>query len=390
MRLSDPEFNRLSVLKTLRLAEPVSRTDLARLTRLNGGTITGIVRDLAQRGLLIEERVASDGMGRPKLNLRINPEGAFVVGATLTTDGRLIAEIVNLRGESVFTCSEYIRPTSRLTNLADQFVEIVTRTIDESPIAVRISQIGIGLPAIIDYNKGIVEFLETFGDKSFAFAEWVERRIGIPTKIDNNINLLTRAEHWFGDGAGADDFSIVLVDLGIGAASYQSGQLHISSHGIEAELGHVKIVPEDGRLCQCGARGCLQSYSSISGIVEQYCDWAGEPVPKIFEMTDMCERLAVRAQEGADDIIALFRRAGRYLGTSIANHINMQGPERIIILFGTESLSALMRESVIEALRRDTLPVLRDHIEVRFGRLDEGRYVRGAAAMVLEDLYQVR
>lgn len=386
--MSDPEYNRLSLLKALRLAEPVSRTDLARMTGLNGGTVTAVVRDLVDRGLLVEERVASAGMGRPKLNLRIDPDGAFVVGATLTTDGRLIAELVNLRGETILTGGEPVRPATRLDALAAQFAEVVTKLVQQAAIPNRIAQIGIGLPAMVDHPGGTVEFLETFEDAPFAFAAHVEALTGIRTRIDNNINLLARAEHWFGDGAGTEDFSIVLFDLGLGAASYQAGQLHLGRHGIEAELGHMKIVPDGGRPCQCGALGCLQAYSSVSGIVEQYCEIAGERPPGIFELQSRCDELAARARAGDGDILALFVRAGHYLGTGIANHVNMQGPDRIVILFPDANLQSLIEGPLLERMRRDVLPILYDRIDLRFGIMEERRYARGAAAMVLESLFR--
>lgn len=389
MRLSDPEFNRLSVLKKLRLEEPVSRTELARLTGLNGGTITTITRDLMARGLVVEAPAASQG-GRPKMNLRINPDGAFAVGATLTPDGRLITETVNLRGEIVFSLSERMVHTSRLEDLAGQVGAIVKRAVSEGPAAQAISQVGVGLPAIVDTRRGVVEFLEMFEEKAFPFGERVEALVGIPTGIDNNVNLLARAEHWFGEGTGIDDFTIVIVDLGIGAASYQGGQLHLSSHGIEAELGHMKIMPENGRPCHCGDHGCLQAYSSMSGIVEQYWTATGGEALAILDMQDRFTDIATRAQAGDEVAQGLFVRAGRLLGTAIANHINMQGPERIVVLFNDPRLRERLSGPLLEAVERDTFPFLRGLTDVKFGEVDEGRYARGAAAMVLERLYQAR
>ena len=388
MRMTDQAYNRLSVLKKLRAAEPVSRTELAQLTGLNGGTITGIVRDLVERGLVVEQRVSSAQRGRPRVNLRIAADGAFVVGATMTESGKLVADVVDLRGRRIWSHSRARLATSSPAELARHFAGTITEAILASPVPrERITQIGIGLPAIVDSRAGIVAFLETFEGLPFAFAEAVEQELHIPTRIDNNFNLVARSEHWFGAGSGIDDFTLVILDLGLGAARYQGGQLLMGSHGIEAEFGHTKIVPEGGRPCHCGAQGCLQTYSSLSAVVYQACELAGERPPGHLDLRARFVELAERAKSGDPALREILDRAGRYLGRGIANHINMQDPDRIVVLTKNPELIDLIAPSMFEALHRDTLPVFRNLERVTFRKIEEASFARGAAAMVLEQIY---
>ena len=391
MRMPDQAFNRLSVLKKLRAAEPLSRTDLARRSGLNGGTITASIRDLVDRGLIVRERLPSPNPGRPRTNLRINPAGAFVVGATMTDDNRLLAEVADLRGQSVASHTAAFIPTTRLEDVAAQFAALIDRTIAASPIARQeIAQIGIGLPAIVDSRAGIVSQFETFAGTPFAFADAVERELRIPTRVDNNFNMLALSEHWFGDGTGVDDFTLVVLDIALGAARYQGGQLLIGSHGIEAELGHTKIVPEGGRACHCGGFGCLQTYSSMSGVVYEACELRGEELPAYDRLRHKFTELAQQALAGDTAIAEMIDRGARYLGRALANHINMQDPDRIVVLTQSRELVDLVSAPFFEALHRDTLPVLRDLSRVTFKQMDETTYARGAAAMVLEQLYLSR
>ncbi|HEX8059092.1 MAG TPA: ROK family transcriptional regulator [Novosphingobium sp.] len=389
MRMSDQAYNRLSMLKALRAAEPISRTDLAELSGLNGGTITAIVRDLVERGLVIEERVASANRGRPRVNLRINPEGAFVAGATMNDDANLITEIVDLRGQPIGPAhiAQYA-PTPDPAVLAEQFAELITQAIAASPVPRdSIAQIGIGVPAIVESRTGIIKFFETFEGLPFPFAQAIERELGIPTRVDNNVNLLARAEHWFGESTGVDDFTLVQVDLGLGGARYQQGQLLIGSHGVEAEMGHTKVVPEGGRRCHCGAQGCLQTYSSMSGIAFHAAELAGEEAPSLPSLRGNFAELAERAMAGEAGIVALFDQAARYLGRAMANHINMQDPARITVLTKSPALISLFTDPFFAALHSDTLPVLRDPERVTFKLMTDTNYARGAAAMVLEQIY---
>jgi len=96
------------------------------------------------------------------------------------------------------------------------------------------------------------------------------------------------------------------------------------------------------------------------------------------------------AQAGDPDMAELFARAGRLLGRGLANHVNMQDPERIVVLAKSRELIDLVAAPFFAALHEDTLPVLRDGDRVTFKQMDDSSYARGAAAMVLEQLYQFR
>jgi predicted NBD/HSP70 family sugar kinase len=391
MRLSDQEYNRLLLLKKLRASEPVARTDLVGLTGLTGGTITAITADLIRRGLVIEEKVTSKSLGRPRVNLRLNPAGRYVVGSTMTAEGDLVVEIVNLRGESMARFSSRLEPTTRLDDLARQFARALNRALDNSPIGREaIYRVGIGLPAVVDNRSGVVEFMVTFDPGPCDFAAIVKDAVGIQTFVDNNTNLLARAEHWFGDGASADEFTLILMDLGIGAALYKGGHLVTGAHGIESEFGHVKIMPDTGRPCHCGGRGCLQAHSSISAIVEQCCEVLAEPTPDILDMRPCFEDLMRRHLSGEKRIGAILQQACHYLGVAVANHITMQDPEAIVILGPSVEYMDLLRTYFFKSLEDNVFPSLRRRTRIHFKHPDHGIYARGAAAMVLEQIYSGR
>lgn len=391
MRMSDQQHNRLMVLKRLRKAQPVSRTELATISGLTGGTITAIIADLVGRGLIIEERVETGNRGRPKLHLSINPRGAFVVGATLRSDleGALVIDVSDLAGNSMFSHVASLAPTTCWDELARQFADAITDGVAASEIALNdIAQVGIGLPAIVDNRNGMAINMETFEPGPFPFAEAVEKRLGIPVRLDNIMNLLARAEHWFGGAIAVDDFTMVYLDLGLGAGCYRGGQLIIGNHGIEAELGHTKIVADHGCLCHCGAHGCLQAYSSISGIVGRYRDAQGLAMVPFFQMNTVLEEMISKARSGDTAVLDIFHRAGRYLGIAISNHINMQDPDRVVILCRQPGLVELIKAPFFDAVERNTLPPLFDQTTVSFGEMTPQSLAKGAVAMVLERLYQ--
>lgn len=391
MRMSDQHYNRLSVLKILRQAQPVSRTELTRISDLTGGTITAIVAGLVERGLIIEEKIETGGRGRPKVQMSIKPSGAFVVGATLRFDleGTLVIEISDLAGNSIYSQTASLSGTSQWDNLAQQYSEAINECIATSGIdPASIALVGIGLAAIVDNRHGVAIKMETFEPGPFPFAEAVADRLGITVRLDNIMNLLARAEHWFGAAIGIDDFTMIYLDLGLGAGCYRGGQLLTGTHGIEAEFGHTKIVVDNGRLCHCGANGCLQTYCSVSGVVGQYRDAQGLPDVPYFQLSSILTDMLRKAHSGDSVVLDIFRRAGRYLGIAVANHINMQDPKRIVILCRDSGLVELIADSFFDALKQNTLPALFDLTTVTFDALTPQHFAKGAVAMVLEQMYR--
>jgi predicted NBD/HSP70 family sugar kinase len=128
----------------------------------------------------------------------------------------------------------------------------------------------------------------------------------------------------------------------------------------------------------------------MSGIVYQACELRGEELPAYDQLRSKFTELAEQARAGDAAIAEMISRGARYLGRGLANHINMQDPDRVVVLTQTRELVDLISEPFFEALHRDTLPVLRDLSRVTFKQMDETTYARGAAAMVLEQLYLSR
>lgn len=391
MRISDQEYNRLTVLKHLRAAEPASRTDLVHLSGLTGGSITAITADLVKRGLVIEEKVEVTGPGRPRVNLRIDPDGAYAVAASMTMVGGLRVSVVNLRGETVWSAEVDAAHDGKLDSLARTVAQQLELAIVRSGARrERIARAGIALPALIDNRTGTVLSFQTFDAGPFPFAARVEEQIGIPVSVDNDINLMAKAMHWFGGGTGINDFTLLVVDLGIGSARYQDGELLCGSHGIGAELAHTKIVPDGGEACHCGAHGCLQAYASISGLLRRWSGKTYDPSTSLPAMREDFAAMIGAARSGDAEALEAVQLAGRYLGIAIANHVNMQDPDDVVVMTLDEDFAALLAPPMLAAVEEGTMPALKGRTNVHFEKLSRDLLSQGAAALVLEKLYQSR
>jgi predicted NBD/HSP70 family sugar kinase len=389
MRINDQEANRLLVLKTIRREEPVARVDLVRLTGLSNGTITEIVADLVRRKFLLEAKAPAVGRGRPRLQLMLNPDAAYVLGAFWLPDGSISAEISNLRGDRLFGRTATLGFLSSIEAIAERIAEILDETVAASPFdKSRIHSVGVAVPAVLDNESGMIHWLQTFPLQPTPFAEILERRLGLPVTLDNNVSVMARAEHWFGEDRQVDDFSLIIVGLGLGGARYVDGALRLGAGGMSTELQHVKIAVDQGPLCTCGARGCLAVQASGYAVVLRACEARGQATPPIPHLFKALAGLAREAQAGEPVAREAFDYVGRMLGLAVANHINELLPPRVKVVLLHPEMTDLIAAPFYAAVQENTLPVFRGRCSVELKATPEARYSHGAAAIVLERLYR--
>lgn len=389
MRISDYELNRLQVLKAIRRAEPVARTDLVKLTGLAGGTITQLTADFVRRGVIVEEKVATGALGRPRMELRINANGGHVLGVFTGADNQVSIEVINLKGDSVFARMIPFKRVETLESWARQLATLIEKTLEISPVPkADISRVGIAVHGVVDNIRGIVHWLATFPERDLPLAALMEKRLKIPVVIDNDANVVARAEHWFAEETQLDDFSIIVVGLGVSSAHYVDGMLWTGAHGINPELGHTKIGLVDARTCYCGMTGCLATYCAAFGIVDRICERRGIRRPEPLGALGPFRKFAAEAREGVKDAREIFNQAGTMLGMAAANMLNERDPGRLTVMSFEPEMIPLIAESFSQALATNTLPPGPDRVNVQFKVIDRDHYRKGSAALALERIYR--
>jgi predicted NBD/HSP70 family sugar kinase len=387
MRLSDYEMNRLRLLKAIRRAEHVARTDLVSMTNLAVGSISQLTADLIRRGVLVEEKVASKSVGRPRIHLSINPTAAHAVSVLRSPYGRIAVEIVNLRGDVVFVQETQLPRAHSLEEWVSQCMRCIDKAIKAGPVARRaIARVAVPIPGIVDNQRGVVHWIAVFPERDMPVAALMQKHLKIPVSIDNSTNLLARAEHWFGRDC-LDDFSLIVVDQSVTSAHYVNGALWTGSHGINPELAHTKPGFGDQQPCYCGMRGCLATYCAMFGIVARIARLRGEEEPGYRSVTQAYGRFAAQARQGEPRAMQVFTQAGHLLGITVANLLNERDPGNVIVMAGDEDFRALASEAFFVALKENALPVIYERTTVQFRLRDPDQPRKGAAALALEQIY---
>ena len=390
MRITGQALNRLNVLKAIRRAGSISRTELPARTRLSGGTITHITSDLLRRGLILERREAATRRGRPRTTLEINPEGGIVIGASLQP-GSLTTAFVDLLGNKLFATDVKGGAASTFAELGDGIARCLIEAIELSPFQPsEISRIGIAVPAIVDNLNGVVHRMITFAEEPFPLADHIERLLPIPVTIENDAVCRARAEHWFGRARELDSFTMIHVGLAIGSGQYAGGVPRSGANGFNPEIGHVKtVMAPDARRCFCGGLGCLSAYSSMFGILRHLDATAEIGFPNLSGLKTRMEEFVVRARAAEPRVMKELEIAGSHLGLAVANHINVSDPGHVLILFDHAEFAEWISPSFYAALRSSCLPEFLRNNSVILDVADEGWRWEGTAALALEQTFLI-
>ena len=262
---ADPRTaGRQRVLDAIRSAGQIARIDISHQTGLSPATVTTVTAELLQAGLiapiLAEDRPAGQKRGRPREALRLRGDARLIAGLKVSTQAITVL-LVDFAGVEIGHL-EYPLAQPRFTPpaLCRQIIAAVaaTCTAHGRDIA-EMSAISIGLAGQIDGHKGFVHWSSALTERNVDLAGLLAKSAPCPVFIENDANLVAKAEQLFGEGRGVRDFLVVTAEHGLGMGMVIDGQLYRGARGCGGEFGHTKVVP-DGALCQCGQKGCLEAY----------------------------------------------------------------------------------------------------------------------------------
>jgi predicted NBD/HSP70 family sugar kinase len=362
--------------------------DVARTLDISPGSVTTITSDLITRGLLqeVEDNQRGPSRGRPPIALRVAPSSRFVIGMKLS-DERHTAILLDLAGNVIaeaHLASGALRQTTtevlaEVSTLIRKLLHKAGQTHDS------ISAIGIGLPGIVDACTGIVQWSPVLTDTNIPLREKLMQELDLPVSLDNDTNLLTLAELWFGAGRGTSNFVVVTIERGVGMGLVLNNRLFRGALGPGMELGHTK-VQLDGALCRCGQRGCLEAYVADYALVREAGTALDSDPRASNSAVTMIETLYDEANAGNEAALAIFRRAGRFLSVGLANIVQLFDPERIILSGERMRYDYLTTDDMLAEMNSMILPAGRTPTPVDIHAWSGSVWAKGAAALALSEV----
>ena len=250
----------------------------------------------------------------------------------------------------------------------------------------KIAGIGVGAPNA-NYFTGEIEQAANLPWKgAIPLARMLNERLHLPVAMTNDANAAAIGEMTYGAARGVKDFIMITLGTGVGSGVVANGRLIYGHDGNAGELGHI-IVQRGGRLCGCGRRGCLEAYTSATGLARtarEYLELRDTPSSlRAIPMQDITSRDVYDAAIAGDMLAKeIFEYTGKILGEAFADFVAFTGPRMIVLFGGLARAGELLLQPTKKYMEANLLPFYRDRVEIVLSRLNEAdAAILGAAAL---------
>lgn len=320
--------NRAMILNIIRVKQPISRIQIAKITGLNKSTVSSIVTDLIQEELIIERVSEDQNVGRNPINLSIK-KGRHMVGAINIDSSLTRFAIADIDG-SIIGTTQITTKAARKEDFVRDCIDSL-RNLCKNLSVGELDGVGVTIAGIVDPKNLVVDYAPNLGWEDFNIGSiikdyWPDLKI---LTIGNDAKSSALAESWFGTHSfKLSNFVFLSIGPGIGAGIVVDNNLLNGEFNASGEFGHITIF-EGGELCTCGNHGCLEAYASDRATVKRYIDKkhsnAKEPIDIVIQ------DIINLAKNGDKTAVEVLKQTGYYLGLGISTIIKSIDPHAIII-----------------------------------------------------------
>jgi glucokinase len=250
--------------------------------------------------------------------------------------------------------------------------------------------IGIGAPCA-NYHTGNIEGAANLPWPNVALSSMLgEHFPGVPIKVTNDANAVAIAEMIYGDAKDLKDFDVITIGTGLGSGIVANGELIYGHDGFAGEVGHITAVPE-GRQCNCGRRGCLETYVSATGIKRTVFELlATSTKDSVFQNVSFNELeskdIHTAALNGDPVAIDAFKITGEILGRSLADVVAFTSPSVIFVFGGLAESKDMILTPAKENMEKYLVNCYKNKVQIKLsalGNKDAG--IAGGAALIWRD-----
>jgi predicted NBD/HSP70 family sugar kinase len=382
-RSTPREVNRRIVLNLIREYQPISRAELARRMKVHRGTMTPLVRELVESGVVFEKGTATTARGRRPTLLCVRTRGRLVVAVDVRA-GRSSIALADVGGH-VMARDSFETPDSpaRLPDILALEAERLLR--EHAPEGIE-SCLGIGivLPGMVDRKTGRLIYAPRLGWRDVDLRSAVAQRVGMRCFIESAPIACALARLWLEPDTTrtVNSFAYVSVSDGLGVGLAVNGEILRGEGHTAGEFGHVPLDAA-GPLCVCGRRGCWEALTCNATTVDRYlARAAGRASPADAATRASIDDVVRRARDGDPAAVEALVETARHLGRGLALVVNAFNPGRIYVGGEVTAAWELMERPIVDALEASTItaraaatPVVPDSAPAEYR-------LRGAVALV--------
>jgi predicted NBD/HSP70 family sugar kinase len=375
------------IIKRLYFDNAMSCAGLSLLFDKSIPSITKAINELIKEGFVVEEGYAPSSGGRRPLMYNINAKAMYILAVAMDQlSARL--QLIDLQNNPV---ADMATVDIKLLNNEDALPTLIGSLNDyvaESGIPKnKIAGIGIGMPGFINAVEGInYTYLDAGGQ---SLSDYISQKTGIATYIDNDSSLIALAEQKFGIAKTQQEVMVINLGWGIGLGMIIDGKIFRGYNGFAGELSHIPLS-DDGALCTCGKRGCLEAEASMLVVAEKAEEGIREGRVTSLKSTDgnfkqMGDALMDAANQGDQFALELLSDAGYKIGKALAILIHIMNPANIVLSGRGAKVGKILLAPIQQALHKYCIPRLAAGTELLISSLGFDAELIGAAVLVMEN-----
>ncbi len=361
------EANRGRLLDAVREHGAITQVELAAVTGLSPATVSNLVRELAvAEAVQLSPIIRS---GRRAVSVSLNAHSGVLAGIVFSERDLRVVVSDTLGGE--LGRQRLPLPADHEADEAmDRAAQLVFDLIDKvGAKAADLRGVGLGLPAPVDSVSGQVGSEAIMpGWRGVAVASMMEQAVLAPVRLDNSANLAALGELRSGALQGRSEACFINASYGVGAGLVIGGEIFRGSAGTAGEIGHLTI-DENGPVCRCGNRGCLDTYVGSRALLEALVRSHGA-----LTLRD----LLTRAESGDPGCRRVLQDAGRHIGVAVAGLVNLLNPETVVLGGQLARVGELVLAPMRESIDRRAIPSAAASVTVVATELGEEAEVVGA------------
>jgi predicted NBD/HSP70 family sugar kinase len=383
------------VLRHLSVVGPDSRAGIAARAGLTPSTVSRLVSELMQLGLVREVGVDASlpprRTGRPATRLELDGRHVLALGAEVNVDYIAVLgtdaagrELHNARLPFDAVAAGPQRSAEALAALCEQAV----RTIVAADAPVTAAGLTVAVPGLVDAARGVVTEAPNLHWTGFPFGDALARQPGMagqPVNVGNDANLGALAEYRVGSHAGIPNLVYVTGEVGIGGGVIAGGQPLLGSHGHGGEAGHMNVDPAGPR-CGCGRRGCWEALIGLGALLRATGADGPRTGPKIDSLEAKVTAVARQAETGDSRTLAALNDLGHWVGVGAANLVNLFDPQAILLGGYFRPIAAWILPPAREAMRAGVLAPDAGGCELTTSALGFTAAARGGALHVIDQV----
>jgi glucokinase-like ROK family protein len=376
------------IIKRLYFDKAMSCAELSELFYKSIPSIAKAVNELIDEGFVIEQGYAPSSGGRRPLMYAINAGAKYILAVAMDQLSTRI-QLVDLLNNPV---ADFMMFELKLLNnghALDELTTSIIQYIDKSGISKnQLAGIGIGMPGFINPREGINYTYLDAGGKSLT--QHISDETGLPVYIDNDSSLVALAEQKFGIAKAHKEVMVINLGWGIGLGMIVNGEIFRGRNGFAGEFSHIPLS-EDGALCTCGKRGCLEAEASMLVVSKNAIEGIAKGRVTSLKNIDeahskqMGDGIMEAANNGDQFAVELFSDAGYKIGKALAILIHIMNPQTIVLSGRGAKVGQILLPPIQQSLHKYCIPRLAAGTQLLISDLGFDAELIGAAVLVMEN-----